>query len=231
MPIKIVAISDTHTKHRQISLPDGDMIICAGDISYRGTIREVNDFLEWYSSLPYKEKILIAGNHDWGFEREPELFAKMCKDAGIIYLNDSSYTSIDGFKIWGSPVQPAFCNWAFNRARSEKSAKNPHDRMDFGHELIKPHWDLIPDDVDILITHGPPYKILDQCQNGIRHVGCVELLKKIKQIKPKLHIFGHIHESRGRQISDGTTYINASSLDLNYQTYRVEAELIKLENK
>ncbi len=215
--MRIVTISDTHTQHWSVKIPDeGDIIIHAGDLSYQGTEDEIETFLKWYSDLDYGIKILVAGNHDWGFEKEPEYFEQMCKDYGITYLNDSSIT-YQGIKIWGSPVQPEFFDWAFNRS-IKKDMYPYHSRNKF----IGPHWDKIPEDVDILITHGPPYGILDETRAGDK-VGCKILLEKVEKIRPAMHIFGHIHEVRGVQVSgEGKmpiTYVNASSVDARYRPW------------
>jgi len=206
----LVLISDTHTKHYEIDAqlkeiygnhPDA-IIVHAGDISYRGRKWEVEEFTEWYSGLPFKHKIMIAGNHDFLFEDSPEA-AKDILDRigpGIIYLNDSG-VELEGLKFWGSPVTPWFHNWAFNRVE----------------EKINEHWDLIPVDTNILITHGPPYLTLDATKSGLR-VGCPELANKIKDLSDlKVHVFGHIHEADGIVEKDGVTYINASILDLYYE--------------
>jgi len=227
MTLKIVCISDTHTMHNQIKIPEGDIILHGGDISYRGTKQEIKEFLEWYEQLNFKHKILIAGNHDWGFEKDPNFFAAMCKGYGITYLNDSGI-ELEGIKFWGSPVQPAFCDWAFNRARSEESSKDPYDNMDYQYDTIKPHWDKIPKNTDVLITHGPPHGILDETVRGKLNVGCEELLKAIARVKPKLHVFGHIHEARGIKVINGVTHMNASSVDLSYNPYQEESYVYEI---
>jgi len=206
----LVLISDTHTKHYEIDAqlkeiygnhPDA-IIVHAGDISYRGRKWEVEEFTEWYSGLPFKHKIMIAGNHDFLFEDSPEA-AKDILDRigpGIIYLNDSG-VELEGLKFWGSPVTPWFHDWAFNRVE----------------EKINEHWDLIPVDTNILITHGPPYLTLDATKSGLR-VGCPELANKIKELSDlKVHVFGHIHEADGVVEKDGVIYVNASILDLYYE--------------
>lgn len=201
--LKIDCISDTHTKHGKIKLPGGDILIHSGDCSSHGELREVLAFLDWFSDQDYSHLILIAGNHDFIFEKQPSLMAEECKKRGIIYLNDSG-VEIEGIKIWGSPVQPWFYDWAFNRGRGAE---------------IKKHWDLIPNDTDILVTHGPPYMILDgvpQRGGWYENVGCVDLYAKILETKVKLHVFGHIHEGAGHKYIDGRTYVNASSLDGMY---------------
>ncbi|MCU0439457.1 MAG: metallophosphoesterase [Raineya sp.] len=196
--MKILCISDTHGKHKKLDLPEADMIIHAGDISGKGDPWQIREFFEWFSALPYYHKIFIAGNHDFLAEKEPETFLKLIPE-NCIYLNDSG-VKIEGFRIWGSPITPWFHDWAFNRHRGDEIAK---------------HWELIPSDTDILITHGPPMGILDKTIWGKR-VGCEELKKKVEQIRPKVHIFGHIHEDYGKlQIFD-TTFINASSLNIDY---------------
>jgi Icc-related predicted phosphoesterase len=208
--MEITFISDTHwliadeTDKRDLTdlLPGGPILVHAGDVSGRGTEREIRLFLKWFSELPYTHKILISGNHDFFFEvaKPEEVEAILAEYPGITYLNDSGVT-IEGIKFWGSPVTPFFHNWAFNRWPSE----------------IKPHWDMIPEEVDVLITHGPPFGILDKTHYSKEHVGCPLLLEKIKKIKPKVHVFGHIHEARGIRTEDDTTFINASVVTLQYE--------------
>ncbi|MGL5979382.1 MAG: metallophosphoesterase family protein [Phocaeicola sp.] len=196
--MKIIFISDTHGKHHQIELPEGDMIIHSGDISGRGRVNEVEDFLGWFTSLDCKYKIFIAGNHVFYFENKSQNSIQELMPEGVYYLCDSS-VEIGGFRIYGSPITPFFYNWAFNRHRGND---------------IKRYWDVIPDDKDILITHGPAYGILDRTVGG-DNVGCEELLSAIKSKKPRYHLFGHIHEGYGVFEEDGTIFINGSSLDEN----------------
>ena len=197
--MKFLVISDTHGKHNELSLPKADVIIHAGDICSRGYEQEVMDFLKWFDRLDYKYKIFIAGNHDFLFERESDEVLQKLIPPGIIYLNDSAI-EIEGIKIWGSPITPWFFNWAFNRNRGE---------------AISRHWEIIPDDIRILVTHGPPFSILDKTLKK-EHVGCEDLLQKILEIKPGFHLFGHIHEAYGIFKNNDTTFINASVLDANY---------------
>lgn len=205
----LVFISDTHTKHYEIdnqlreihqNHPDA-ILVHSGDISYRGRVWEVKEFIEWYASLPFKSKIMIAGNHDFLFENEPEKAEEILNEigSGITYLNDSG-VELEGLKFWGSPVTPWFHNWAFNRVEDK----------------IVEHWNLIPDDISILITHGPPYLTLDATRAGLR-VGCPGLSEKIKNLTGlKVHAFGHIHEAHGIVEKDGVIYVNASILDFYY---------------
>ena len=183
-------------------LPDGDVLIHAGDCTSRGTQFELEYFLSWFSAQSHKKKILIAGNHDWIFEKQPKLARKLAKDAGVIYLNDQS-KKIGGFKFWGSPVQPEFNSWAFNRKR--------------GSDIDK-HWNLIPADTDVLITHGPPFNILDSTSMTKGPVGCERLRMHVNErIKPQIHIFGHIHSAHGLTLLHNTIFANVSQLTDYYE--------------
>jgi len=183
-------------------LSGGDCIIHSGDVSGRGSRVEVEAFLAWYNELPYTHKILIAGNHDFFFEEAPEyeIEAVLAKYPNITYLNDSG-VEIEGLKIWGSPVQPWFYSWAFNRKGTD----------------ICPHWDMIPLDTDILITHGPAKGYLDLTLHG-DVTGCPYLLEKISELTNlKLFVHGHIHEAYGRvDFPDGGVFLNASVLNAKY---------------
>ncbi|HJW16259.1 MAG TPA: metallophosphatase domain-containing protein [Flavisolibacter sp.] len=198
--MKFVGLADTHSRHRGIILPKGDVLIHGGDISYRGERLEVEDFLAWFAKQDFEYKVFIAGNHDFLFENIKPKELERIIPPGIIYLNDSG-TDIQGIHIWGSPITPKFFNWAFNRTRGE---------------AIKKHWKLIPANTDLLITHGPPHGILDQVANE-SHVGCVDLLQTVKSIMPRVHFFGHIHESYGIRNSAQTKFINACQMNELYQ--------------
>ncbi|HWJ28549.1 MAG TPA: metallophosphatase domain-containing protein [Flavisolibacter sp.] len=198
--MRFVVISDTHCRHQNLRLPKGDVLLHAGDVSYKGKKAEVLDFLNWFWAQPFMHKIFIAGNHDFFFEKEkPDEINELIPE-GVIYLNDSG-TQINGLQIWGSPITPWFYNWAFNRKRGEQ---------------IRRHWNLIPSNTDILMTHGPAYGYLDQVIND-KHVGCLDLFKRVQQIKPKFHVFGHIHESYGDIKRNGVRFINACVLNEQYE--------------
>ena len=199
----ITFISDTHTKHKHATgeLPGGDILIHCGDISNRGYMTEIKNFLDWFDGIKgYEHKIFIAGNHDFGFQDNPNLCAKLLQDyPTVTYLEDSSVI-VDGIKIYGSPWQPRFYNWAFN--------------VDRGWDIAQ-KWEKIPQDTDILITHGPLHGILDSTYTGQR-VGCEDLYKKVMEIKPKVHCSGHIHYDYGMKEIDGMTFINACCLGEDY---------------
>ncbi|XP_008549753.1 metallophosphoesterase domain-containing protein 1 [Microplitis demolitor] len=238
--LRVVCMSDTHslTPFIKFDIPRGDIFIHAGDFTKCGSLQEVIDFNTWIGNLPHKHKIVIAGNHELSFDSTfthpftPKNVGDRHKHTGTsildgiptlgmskdtlaeaiqtkniknyltncTYLEDSEVT-LYGIKIYGTPWQPEFCKWAFNVPRG-------------GPCLSK--WDLIPSDTDILITHTPPIGHGDLCCSGVR-AGCVELLTSVqKRIKPKYHVFGHIHEGYGISSDGKIIYINASTCDLNY---------------
>lgn len=221
--MKLVAISDTHGKHIQLpKLPDGDILIHSGDCTRNAGQADLRAFLEWFESQPHKVKILIAGNHDWAFEKYEKDARQMVKRVApsCIYLQDSGVT-IEGIKFYGSPVSPRFFDWAFNRDRGA---------------AIQKHWDLIPDDVDVLITHGPAYQTIDKIDlrnpynvNRDPHAGCENLKETIeKRLKKlKIHIFGHLHYQGGQQLhKDGVRYYNAAVANESYQIVHSPHEIV-----
>jgi len=219
----IVTLSDTHNNHHKVIVPKGDMLLYAGDLTKRGTKNEVLSFLKWFSKQPHKYKIFIAGNHDFFFDynwkaitkigaerhahkvsTEEDVKEMLSKFPNLIYLNDSG-VEIEGIKIWGSPVQLWYNDWGFNRKSGGE---------------IKKHWDLIPLDTDILITHSPAYKILDDIPQLSLNVGCKDLKRKIKDLKNmKLHVCGHIHESAGMKKISKKIHINSSFYDAYNMCY------------
>lgn len=199
--MKIVFFSDTHMKHSAIEIPSCDILVHCGDFTSLGNLDEAQQFCDFLSTIKCHHKIVIAGNHEFCFEKAEtkEQAEEIFKSAGVHYLNDSG-VEINGIKFWGSPVQPAFASFAFNRKRGEE---------------IKKHWDLIPPGTDVLITHGPPFGVLDSTRSG-ESVGCKELMNKVKEISPRVHAFGHIHEGYGELSNDQTHFINASSVNSFY---------------
>ena len=196
--LRIVCLSDTHNFNEEITVPDGDVLIHAGDATMRGTIDEIVFFNQWFKKQPHRHKIFVAGNHDWLFETNNRLARELLDDL-ICYLQDS-HIEIEGLKIYGSPWQPRFYDWAFNLRRGEEIAEK---------------WKMIPADTDILVTHGPPHEILDLTPNG-DSAGCEELRKIVEKIRPKVHIFGHIHSGYGTIEKFGVKFINASNCDESY---------------
>jgi Icc-related predicted phosphoesterase len=208
--MRIVCLSDTHNLHDELSVPEGDLLLHAGDATMRGTEREIAAFDEWLGSLPHRDKVVIAGNHDFLFQTDPPKARRLLKNA--VYLEDSGVT-VSGHTIWGSPWQPWFMDWAFNLSRGAE---------------LKAVWDRIPAETSILLTHGPPHGVLDRVDRLVgrvvgaatgqgRHVGCEELLRAVERVRPRFHFFGHIHESYGREERNGTTFLNAASCDAGYR--------------
>ena len=189
--MRIVCISDTHEVHQKIVMPEGDLLIVAGDFTFKGCPNHITIFNDWLGTLDYKHKVTIAGNHDLLFE-DDALQARLLL-TNATYLEDSSVT-IEGIKIYGSPWTPRFFDWAFNANRGP---------------IIAAKWAAIPDDTNVLVTHGPPFGILDLTPKGL-HVGCDDLLIRIDQLKQlKLHAFGHIHHSYGLAHRNGVAFANA----------------------
>lgn len=199
--MKLCIISDTHNKHKRLGkLPEADVIIHCGDFTSVGHSHEIRDFMMWYSKLDqYKYKIVIAGNHDWLFDRS-RILALELVPKNVIYLEDSG-VEIEGLNFYGTPVQLPFMNWAFNKPE----------------EKLIPHWQAIPDNTDVLITHGAPHTIMDFGVYSNHHTGSPSLYWEVmNRIKPKVHCFGHIHSGYGIKVIENTTFINATNLDDNY---------------
>lgn len=204
---KICCISDTHNNHSNIKIESCDIVIHAGDGTNFGRESEVKSLINWLSECDATYKIYVPGNHDIGLEKNIEEYSTWFKDAGIMLLNERSVV-VDGFsvhdhheyelKIYGCPITPRFGSWAFMANRG----------MD-----INKHWDKIDDSIDILVTHGPPYGMLDSVPHHIEmveRVGCEMLIKAVERVKPKLHVFGHVHESAGSCKFDNVEFVNAA---------------------
>lgn len=199
--------------HKQLVLPDADMIIHCGDFTSMGYEHEIKSFFKWFSKLDqYKDKIIIAGNHEILFE-DMSLLAKSFVPINVHYLEDSGI-EIDGYYFYGTPVQNPFNDWAFNRPEHK----------------LQEHWLAIPTETDILITHNPPYMIGDYIDYKGEHAGSPSLYFEIvERIKPMLHVFGHIHEGRVTKVIEDTTFINATNVSGHHQiTYN--PVLVEIEN-
>jgi Icc-related predicted phosphoesterase len=199
--MKIVCVSDTHLQvGNKFKIPDGDVLIHAGDATPNGRLEHTAQFADWLSRQPHKHKLFVAGNHDYAFQVQRGYAVQLIEAAGARYLEDSGVI-IDGRLFWGSPWQPEFMNWAFNLPRGPE---------------LKRHWDLIPEGTDVLITHSPPLGILDMTDRG-EYVGCEDLRDAVQRVRPKLHVFGHIHESHGQERRDDTLFVNAAICDSRYR--------------
>jgi Icc-related predicted phosphoesterase len=197
--VRIVAISDTHTRHSNLILPEGDMLVHCGDYSLQGLYDEAYEYIVWLGKqTQFKHIVCISGNHDFNDTELKRLIAE--SGYNINYLLHEPL-EIDGIKFFGSPYTPIFYNWHFMRYEDELA------RL----------YEEIPEDTQVLITHGPPYSILDTTQEG-DFAGSVALYDRIKQLPQlKYHLFGHIHECYGRCQIDDITFINCSSVNRKYK--------------
>ena len=201
MGLRLVGISDTHSYHRKVNVPDGDVLIHGGDISWRGEMTIIEDFAAWMKEQPHKHKVAIFGNHETlAYPEKKGQAISFLKEAGVHYLEDS-FVEIEGVKFYGSPYTPTFGSWAFMLPR----------------HLLKEKWKLIDPDVVVLITHGPPFGILDWVPRGT-HAGCEELLARIRELpKLKAMISGHLHSNGGQVIEkDGVIFGNAAICNESY---------------
>lgn len=216
--MKIVALSDTHGKHREITpadVPEGDVLIHAGDFTKHGELHELEDFLDWFKDFSHEHKIFIAGNHDKCMqnhenedlpintsmkERIDNLLNRYWTEHDIIYLHNSSKI-IEGVRFYGSPYSNTLSGWAFNTSKQKN----------------KDVWDLIFEDTDVLITHGPPHGENDYLHKEYGRIGCEKLKEKREEVNDlKYHIYGHNHGSHGK--AEGKPWsINVSMLDDNYE--------------
>ncbi len=214
--MRLVCISDTHNQHEKLNIPHGDVLIHAGDFTGTGTHRQVISFVRWFANQPHKYKVLVAGNHEVTLDqsfyqknwarfhnkyplRAHEIKNYVLREEGIIYLENSEVV-IEGVKFYGSPYQPEFGGWAFGLERGDS---------------IRKAWGEIPQDTDVLITHGPPHGYGDKLYFGER-VGCKDLLKELDRVKPKVHIYGHIHEGYGTYEHGVSKLINPASCNEDY---------------
>lgn len=205
--MRIVAISDTHGMHEQLELPDGDLLIHAGDFCGHGTLDEAEAFVAWFAARPHRSKLLVAGNHELWVETDLPAFRAMIPES-VTFLHDSGAV-LQGLRCWGSAWTPTFYDWAFMLPRGE---------------ALRAKWDQIPAGIDVLVTHGPPYGHGDLAPPHFskhpRAVGCLELLLAVRRVRPRLHVFGHIHAGHGVTQSDevpGTRFMNAATCTERYE--------------
>ncbi|OMJ91273.1 hypothetical protein SteCoe_6254 [Stentor coeruleus] len=210
--IRFVCISDSHS--RFFNFPPGDVLLHAGDFTKKGTPDEVLQFANYLKTTNYQYKVIIAGNHDTPFDAknfdeiikkkrnphrcDPYAVKRLLKD--FIYLEDSFFNAF-GYTIWGTPWTNQHYKGAFTIKDINKLGEK---------------WAQIPLGVDIVLSHSPPNGILDRSKDN-RCLGCPVLAETIKMIRPKVHVFGHIHEGHGVRTVDGITYINASVCNNRYQ--------------
>lgn len=215
---RVCFISDTHTKHEQLNINSWpDILIHSGDVTNVGSSNDVYNFLKWFGKQPVEHKVFIGGNHDFNLHTYmSEDWAKeLAEEGNITFLHDSSVT-IRGLKMWGSPWTTPFYNWAYMKTEDE----------------LRELYSEIPDDVNFLITHGPPHGIGDlvhEYNGDILNVGSKALRERVNILKPSMHVFGHIHSSNGKYKIDeyDTMFINASVLDEQYSV-RYKPTLVEM---
>ena len=212
--VRIVCVSDTHAMHDQVRLPSGDILVHTGDFSMLGRENEVISFNNWLGKIPFRHKIIVAGNHEvtfdaehreslknrFGFADNPTSQEMKALLTNCTYLEDSGCEA-EGLKFYGTPHQPVFYDWGFNRKSEER-------KILFG---------KIPTGTDVVLCHGPPYKILDKCVDGCL-AGCKILREELlTRVKPQLMAFGHIHEDHGTIKIDGTIFANSANCNYQYK--------------
>jgi len=190
--MRLVCVADTHLFPDDLQVPDGDVFVHAGDLCRAGDREELERAAAWLASLPHRHKIVVAGNHDWGFARDPAMARGLF--AAFHYLEDQEVT-IEGLRFYGSPWQPEFNDWAFNLPRGEPLAAV---------------WRRIPHGLDVLITHGPPQGFGDGFTMTER-TGCADLLARVREVTPRLHVFGHIHQDGGVWRDGATVFANVTT--------------------
>lgn len=190
--LRVVCLGDTHARHRELTVPGGDLMIHAGDLTERGTLAEFEDAFDWLGALPHRHKIVIAGNHDFALERTPALVRPLVPPT-VTYLEGDT-TEVDGLLVWGGPWIARAGRWAFEADAVERHA----------------HWASIPDEADILVTHIPAARVLDGSGHGGQW-GCELLAERLRALRRlRLHVHGHVHEARGTWTADdGRLVVNA----------------------
>ena len=213
--MRIVAVADTHLFHdERYEVPDGDVFVHAGDMCRRGDLDELREAAAWIHALPHRHKVIVAGNHDWAFQRTPREARVILDATGVIYLEDSGAT-IDGLTFWGSPWQPAFNGWAFNLPRGKP---------------LRDMWAKIPAGIDVLVTHSPPEGIGDKSgwEDGER-AGCEELRARVAEVPPRLHMFGHIHQDGGFWQHGPTAFANVTAWECTRQPTVIDLGMSGIE--
>jgi predicted phosphodiesterase len=213
--MKLSIISDTHELHHNVKVPEGDILIHCGDWTNRGEAPAFDRFLTWFAGQPHKHKVFIAGNHELTLEGDSRESALNVikeytnKHSNLHFLENSSI-NIEGLNFYGTPTTPYYFGWAFNFQRGKD---------------IAAEWKKIPDNVNVLITHGPSYGILDLVENSVAnigrdlHQGCQDLADRISNLKElKLHCCGHLHTDGGKKVEvNNIIYVNAAICTERYQ--------------
>jgi len=191
--LALVLISDTHEFHREITVPRADLLLCSGDFTmFSRSLRAIVDFNEWLGELPHRYRVIVPGNHETFLQTNASNRSLLSN--AVVLINEG--VEIEGLRIWGTPVTAGF-GPAFGIRSAEQRRRL---------------YAKIPNGTDILITHGPPYGILDCSLGSSVHQGDPVLFEAVKRVRPKLHLFGHIHGAHGIYETENTTFLNAALL-------------------
>lgn len=224
MHVRIVALADTHLRHERLHVPyrdEDDVLVHAGDLCQRGSLEELAAAAAFLAAQPHRVKLVVAGNHEVCLQKRPEEARAVLAHHGLVYLEDEEIT-VGGLRFYGSPWQPMFRVWAFGARRGPELAAK---------------WAKIPEGIDVLVTHGPPWGFGDRVRLGRLgarhlggspdrevHAGCADLRRRVERVRPRLHVFGHIHQDPGLWKSGATTFLNATTAEGTRPAAVVELE-------
>jgi predicted phosphodiesterase len=206
--MRIVDVGDTHGKHDELGILEGDVLIHCGDFcdGFRKSPSDVDGIDAWFARQQFECILCIGGNHDFAAAERLRLGLPVFRNA--VWLQDTSHV-YRGVTFYGAPWLPHLQGWAFYMTPGELQEK----------------WSMIPDGTDVLITHTPPFGILDRPRSGNVSCGCPDLLKQLEVVRPRYHVFGHIHASAGIYEGEHTTFVNAASVDSSFDIARVPVTL------
>jgi Icc-related predicted phosphoesterase len=206
--MKVVIIGDTHNRHRELGTLHGDILIHCGDICdvFQSRDRELESIDHWFSKQQFSKTLCIGGNHDHPLQRRAAGKDPVFENA--VYLQDELF-EFGGFKFYGSSWVPDLLGWAYYQPEGVLAKK----------------WEQLPLDTDILITHTPPYGILDSSRHSSGALGCRHLRDRVRLVRPRVHCFGHIHASYGIELLAGTTFINASIVSGRHMNVPISVHL------
>ncbi len=199
--MRLVAVADTHNKHTELAVPEGDLFVHAGDLTLYGSLEELSAALAWIGGWPHRYKIVVAGNHDRAFQYHPEAARALVPD-GVVYLEGSG-AEVAGLRVWGGPwtARVRRTLWAFELSSSERASQ----------------WASIPEETELLITHIPAAGILDSVDRHQR-AGCPALLARLTELPAlRAHVAGHLHGGRGATVHQGVHYLNAACFGADYR--------------